>query len=224
MVSRPAAIASAAMVALMAIAGIWALVQLPAGVPIPIHFNASGAADGWARPWFGLFVVPAIALLVWAIQALLPRVDPRGRNLARSATAYGTIWLAVTAMLAVVQAIVISTALGVDFNPGRLILPLTAGLLIVVGNVMGKLRWNYTVGIRTPWTLADQRVWDKTHRFGGRALVAGGLLLLLAAALPLAPVTRVMAVVAIAAGACLAGVIASYVYWRKAQHAAGRAD
>jgi uncharacterized membrane protein len=213
-VSRQSAMASAAMIALMAIAGIWALLQLPSDVQIPIHFNASGDADGWARPWFGLFVLPAIALVTWTIQALLPRIDPRGPNLARSATAYGTIWLAVTAVLAVVQAIIIATALGVDFNRGRLFLSLIAGLLIVVGNVMGKLRWNYTVGIRTPWTLADERVWDKTHRLGGRSLVLGGILLLATAFLPLTPVSRGIAVVVIAAGACLTAVVASYVYWR----------
>lgn len=110
--------------------------------------------------------MPVIALVVWTIQALLPRVDPRGLNLARSATAYGTSWLAVTAVLAIEQAIIIAIALGVDFNRGKLFLSLLAGLLIVVGDVLGKLRWNYTVGIRTPWTLADERAWDMTHRFG----------------------------------------------------------
>lgn len=62
---------------------------------------------------------------------------------------------------------------------------LVDGLFLVIGNVMGKLRPNYTVGIRTPWTLANDRVWDQTHRFGGKTFVFAGGLLCVLAALPL---------------------------------------
>ena len=50
----------------------------------------------------------------------------------------------------------------------------TGVMLIVVGNILGKLRANYVIGIRTRWTLADPTVWDKTHRFTGRLMFAGG--------------------------------------------------
>jgi uncharacterized membrane protein len=202
------------MIALMAIAGLWTLVQLPGDAQVPIHFSAKGVADGWARPWIGLFVAPAIAAVIWTIQVLLPRIDPRGQNLARSATAFGTIWLAITAFMTIVQAITISAALGAEFNRGRLFVLMVAGLLIVVGNVMGKLRWNYTVGIRTPWTLADERVWDKTHRFGGRALVLVGVFLLLAAFVPTTQGKLGVLVTITTVGTCLAIVAKSYLFWR----------
>jgi len=46
---------------------------------------------------------------------------------------------------------------------------------VLLGNVMGQVRHNYFVGIRTPWTLADEEVWRRTHRMGGRLFVLGGL-------------------------------------------------
>lgn len=218
MISRHIAWLSAVLIALMAIAGLWALVQLPAGAQVPIHFNARGVANGWARPWIGLFLSPAIAAVIWTLFVILPRVDPRGSNLARSATAFGTIWLATTALMAIVQAVIICAALGVVFNRGRLFALLLPGLLIVVGNVMGKIRWNYTVGIRTPWTLANERVWDKTHRFGGRVLVLAGLFLLLAAFVPAAHGSAGARVgLATIVGASLVIVVKSYLYWRSEQ-------
>lgn len=214
MVNRQSALASAVLILLMVFAGLWALSVLPGDAQVPIHFNSEGEADGWARPWIGLFVSPAIAAVIWAVQALLPRIDPRGHNLARSATAYGTIWIAVTAVMAILQAIIICSSLGIDFKRGRLLLLLVAGLLIVVGNVMGKLRWNYTVGIRTPWTLADERVWDKTHRFGGRALVLGGALISLAAFIPAMQGMQGFVIALVTGGVCLATIAKSYLYWR----------
>jgi uncharacterized membrane protein len=214
MVNRQSALVSAALIALMVVAGLWALSVLPVDARVPIHFNYEGEADGWARPWIGLFVSPAIAAAIWVVQALLPRIDPRGQNLARSPAAYGTIWIAITVVMTILQAIIICSALGMNFNRGRLLLLLVAGLLIVIGNVMGKLRWNYTVGIRTPWTLADERVWDKTHRFGGRALVLGGMFIFLAAFIPEMQGLQGLLIAVITGGVCLVTIAKSYLYWR----------
>ncbi len=165
--------------------GLAAWTQVPAGREIAIHFNGDGHADGWSRAGIALFLVPACAVFCLALQLALPYVDPRGDNLRRSVRAYGTIWLAVMAALVVVQGVVVASALGINILVHGFAPAFAGAMFIVVGNVLGKLRWNMTVGIRTPWTIADERVWDQTHRFGGRLFVACGALLLLAAfALP----------------------------------------
>jgi uncharacterized membrane protein len=54
-----------------------------------------------------------------------------------------------------------------------------------IGNVLGKLRSNFFVGIRTPWTLSSEHVWDQTHRWAGRLFVgAAAVLAVLAGAMP----------------------------------------
>jgi uncharacterized membrane protein len=145
---------------------------------------------------------------------VLPRIDPRGENIIRSAKAYGIVWLAVTVILALIQGIIVSSALGVDLHRGTLFPVLIGCLLIVIGNVMGKMRWNSTVGIRTPWALADERVWDKTQRFGGRMMVASGIVVMIAALSPaLQPHIRIVITASVLA-VTLAIFVQSFLYWR----------
>jgi uncharacterized membrane protein len=213
MVNRQSAGVCAALILAMTAAGLWAMIRLPAGALVPIHFDASGRIDGWASAQVGLSAIPLVALATWILLAILPRIDPRGYNLQRSAKAYGTIWLGITLLLAVVQGMIVAGALGEELQTGKLMLVLTAALLIGIGNVMGKLRWNFTVGIRTPWTLMDERVWDKTHRFGGRALVLGGFVLIACVFLPVAPRLQAVFIPAITAGIALLTIVRSYFYW-----------
>lgn len=205
-----------ALVVAMVAAGAVAWFALPAGAAVAIHFDGQGVANGWAGP-VGLFVMPALAAGSWGLQSLLPKIDPRGANLVRSARAVGTIFVAVAALLATVQGLIVAATFGVQPKPDWLLGP-AGGLLAVLGNVMGKLRWNYSVGIRTPWTLADERVWDKTHRWGGKLMVCAGLLLI---ALAFAPPTGFApgAVIATVVGAsALLSVLKSYWLWHQMQH------
>ncbi len=92
-------------------------------------------------------------------------------------------------------------------------------VLIMVGNVLGKLRQNQLLGVRTRWTLGDERVWDKTHRFTGWAMVLGGVVLLLIdLAGPSGP-WLIAATVACAASPLLLGVLYSARQWRREHHA-----
>jgi len=198
----------------MAFGAWWAYAHLPTNTPIPVHFSADGTANEWGSP-VTLFLLPGIAAITWVLLWALPRVDPRGKNIVRSATAYGSVWFAVIVLLALVETILVSAAFGVDYHPGTLFPLLTAGLLIVIGNVMGKMRWNTTVGIRTPWALVDERVWDKTQRFGGRMLVIAGLVVLVAALLP--PTRPHLGIIVITSVLLAVGAsfLQSYLYWRR---------
>ena len=167
----------------MALAGLWALTQLPDGARVPIHFDAAGQANGWADARWGLFLVPLLTLFTAGMILVLPLIDPRGDKLRQSWRATLNILLAVEVLLAAVQAMIILSALGQQPDVGRWMLLMVGGLFAVIGNMLGKVRWNYTVGIRTPWTLANERVWDKTHRFGGVVFVVAGLTLIAAALL-----------------------------------------
>ena len=145
---------------------------------MPVHFTAGGQPDGWAGRWYGTLLIPTVSGAVWLILAfVVPRIEPRRDNLIRSQKAYGTAWVALTVVLVVSQYCIIASAFGAELNAGRLIPAAVGGLFVVLGNLLGKIRWNYTFGIRTPWTLADEDVWDKTHRFAGWVFVLAGILL-----------------------------------------------
>jgi uncharacterized membrane protein len=201
----------------MSLAGLWVVLELPSDERVPIHFDASGTPNGWAGPAMAAFMMPALAVMFWGLQALLPKIDPRGDNLVGSAGAVSAIFTALTVLLTVLQGAIIVAALGGQTPKSSLVLVLVGGLFMVIGNVMGKLRPNYTVGIRTPWTLADERVWDQTHRFGGKILVLGGGLLCLLAALPLDPAWHGTAVLVVILASAAATVLKSYLLWRAMQ-------
>lgn len=204
-----------ALIAAMALAGAWAFAQLPEGAQVPVHFNALGEADGWAGAGLGLFLLPLLALALLGLQGLLPRLDPRGENLRKSGKALATIWVAVALLLAVVQAQVVAMSLGLAGPTPKLPLLLTGGLFVAMGNVLGKLRSNFTVGIRTPWTLDNERVWDQTHRFGGKVFVAAGLLLVVLSMSSLPAQWQTAAISGAALSAALLSVAKSYWLWRR---------
>jgi uncharacterized membrane protein len=174
----------------------------------------NGTPNRWAPAYVGLFLLPVILTFIWLLPVVLPRIDPRGNNLLRSGKAFGTILLAASVVIAAAQALVVSEAVGLQFDTTRWVGVLFGGMLIVTGNVFGKLRWNYTVGIRTPWTLADEWVWDQTHRFGGWVFVIGGMtalvlsLLLPAVAVPVVLAGLMPAIVVLPIGK-------SYLLWRE---------
>jgi immunity protein, SdpI family len=214
MVARKAASVSAALIVILVAAGVLVCLYSGPNARIPIHFNRAGAPNGWATPERAGFYACITPVVIWCVFLVLPYIDLRGRNLVRSEHAYGTVWVALTAYFCASGANVLAQSFGAGFPPIRLHLVLLGGLLIVLGNVMGKVRWNYTFGIRTPWTLADERIWDKTHRFGGWALVAGGVFLL-AAGLIFAqlPPVRLLVIPTILLIA-LAVTLKSYLLWR----------
>ena len=76
--------------------------------------------------------------------------------------------LSAVALLVCVNGLIIAGAVGYEVNMPMAATILIGLLYIIIGNVMPKLRFNYVAGIRTPWTLSDERVWDKTHRLGGK--------------------------------------------------------
>lgn len=214
---RPALVswASIALVLAMAGAGAWVAVRVPAGQRVPTHFNLAGQADGWSPAPVACFLLPVIGTLLLGLLALLPRLDPRGENLRRSAGAVRTVGLATLALLAVLHAAILGLALGRPMPLPTLLGAALAVALVLMGNVMGKLRWNYTVGIRTPWTLASERVWDRTHRFGGRCQVAAGLAALAALFVPGLPAEwRTLAAPVLGGVASLAAVFRSWQLWR----------
>jgi uncharacterized membrane protein len=205
---RPAFLA-AILIAAAAAIGVWAFATLPPGAGVPVHFNNAGAATGYMDKGLGLAIVPAIGAVVIAALVLgFGRASP-GSGIAASGSVLGVVLIGVAAMFLVSQAAVVLRAMDPDFDLIRWLFLAIGVLFVVVGNVLGKLRHNAVLGVRTRWTLADKRVWDKTHRFTGRLMVLGGVALAVVAMLSANDSLVIGTLVLCAAGPMLAGMIYS---------------
>lgn len=144
-----------------------------------VHWNIRGEVDGYAGKWFGAFFAPVISLLLLALLRYLPKIDPKKDNYPRFQGSYSFTIILVLAFLLAIHVLTIGFNLGLALDISRLA-PLGVGLLFIgIGNYMPKFKPNYFSGIRTPWTLSNETVWHKTHRFGGKAFVVmGGLTIL----------------------------------------------
>jgi uncharacterized membrane protein len=183
---------------------------------VPTHWNGMDAQpDSWSSRAFGAWFTPVLLLGMWALVRILPAIDPRGANYAKFGGAFEAIIESLMLFLLGMHILLLRAGLG-QSAPMQRAVPFAVGiLLIVVGNLLPRMRPNWFVGIRTPWTLSSDRVWEKTHRFGGRVFVAGGILIVLSAfgAPQLASIVLVTVVVLSTA----AVLIYSYAEWKREQ-------
>ena len=156
--------------------GVWAYLQLPAHVTFGMNYGLDGRPHSFLPKAEGLAIMPAVAMLVVSILAVAPYRSRAKTGLLASAGAYGLLVTSLAALFLVAQAALIAHAFDPAFDVLRWVFLAGAVLIALVGNTLGKVRPNDVFGLRTRWTLADPRVWDKTHRFTGWAMVAGGLI------------------------------------------------
>lgn len=179
---------------------------------IPVHWNVSGAVDRYGGRFEGVLGLPLLALGLYLLLLVLPLLDPARASYAHFAWAYSFIRFAVLLVLATSYGVIHLWLRGWPVNVGLVVGGAVGLLLIGIGNVLGKVRPNWFVGIRTPWTLTSRRAWARTHRLGGWVSIADGMLLLVAT---IAGVPWVRAVsVAIIGASVLALIVYSYVVWR----------
>lgn len=179
--------------------------------PMPSHWNAAGQVDGWmAKPW-GAFVFPIVMAAMWLVFLVLPRISPRGFEMEPFARAWGILKVAVLALVLFTGALVMRAAKTHEALSQTVMFAAVGVLFVVIGNLLGKITRNFFVGIRTPWTLASEEVWYRTHRLGGKCFVAGGLFVIAASVLHLG-VWPIFVSIALAG---LVPVVYSYVIYRK---------
>lgn len=159
-----------------AVAGVLAAPALPE--EMVVHWNAAGDPDGTMPKSLALVLVPALAAGLLGLLAVLPRIDPKGENVESFRAYYDWFVVAFTAFLALVHGGIVAFNLGYDFDVTALLLVGVAGLFYAVGVVLTHTERNWFMGIRTPWTLESEEVWQRTHRLGGHLFKLGALVAL----------------------------------------------
>ena len=178
---------------------------------LPTHWNIQGQPDGFTgKPW-GPFLLPLLMTGLYLLLLVLPRISPKGYRFEAFRGVWEIVRTAILAFLFLVHILVLLSATGARVEMNRAI-PIGVGLLLVLlGNYLGKTTKNFFLGIRTPWTLASDEVWLRTHRLGGKLFVLAGLVCVVSG---LAGGSLVPAMAAVGAAA-LASVVYSYVVYRR---------
>ncbi len=180
---------------------------------VPIHWNMAGEVDNYGSRTTGAFLFPCILVGMYLFFLIIPYIDPKKARYVQFRKVYHVFKAFMILSLAVIYFIASLNALSCNIPVG-LWVPIMVGLLfIVIGNYMGKIKSNWFMGIRTPWTLSSEEVWNKTHRFGGKVFILGGVLMMLMYFLPLN--WRLPLFIIIIAIILLGTVGYSYILFRK---------
>lgn len=179
---------------------------------IPVHWNIAGEVDRYGGKLEGLLAIPLLSLGLYAMMLLLPRIDPGRANYPSFLSAYTTIRVALITLLALLYGMLHLALRGRPVAVSTVTPLLVGGLFVILGNLMGKIRPNWFVGIRTPWTLSSKLAWTKTHRLGGWVFILLGIGLMATAALPASWTPAVILTGLV--GFTLWMLLYSYLVWR----------
>ncbi|MCB0077761.1 MAG: SdpI family protein [Anaerolineales bacterium] len=172
-----------AALALMVIVTLIVYSRLPE--PMPTHWNAAGEVDGYSSRLVGAWLIPLTSAALYLLLLVIPRIDPRRKNVERFSDVYALMRVGFVLFMAFVQGAIFYAVLTQNDAAVGWLMPVGVGMLfILIGNYMPRVRSNWFMGIRTPWTLSSDRVWRNTHRLGGRLFIVVGLLLMLTALMP----------------------------------------
>ena len=146
------------------------------------HWGMNGEVNGHMTKFWGLFFVPFMMIFMSLLLFLLPKIDPLKENIALFQKSYNAIIAGIIVFLFYIHLLTVFWNLGYHFDIGKMIVFPIAFLLYMLGALMPKMKQNWFMGIRTPWTLESARVWDETHVWGGKmyrysAIVALGAFL-----------------------------------------------
>ena len=181
---------------------------------VPMHWGFDGEIDRYGSK-NELWLIGALGPLFALLFQFLPRLDPKRRNYEKFQTYYEAFSLVLVAFIAVMMGV----ALLESFRPGtvsmgRVVSALVGLLFVFIGNLMGKVKPNFFMGIRTPWTLSDPDVWNRTHWLGGGLFFLTGLATV-ASALLLPENVTFWVLLAGVLLAALVPTVMSYVWYRR---------
>lgn len=173
------------------------------------HWNFAGTPDAWGSKTTNVWAMPGLLTGMYLLFTVLPLVDPRKDRYPEFIGVYRIFKNII--MLVLLAVILASGAYNLGYNIKiQYVIPTIIGLLmIVLGNYMSKIKPNWFMGIRTPWTMSSENVWNKTHRVGGYAFILFGLLIILSSFLP-----KVLGLIAFILGIMIVTVgTFGYSYW-----------
>jgi len=173
MSTRTTSIIVLSLIAFTVLAGILLWGQLPE--QMASHWNANDEVDGYMSKFWGVFMMPLITLGMFALFAVIPNIDPLKANIAQFRGVFNWFIIFIAVFMLYVHGLTLAWSLGYqNFKMSTVMLPFLGILFIFIGYMLKRARRNFFIGIRTPWTLSSDIVWDKTHQLGSVLFMFSG--------------------------------------------------
>lgn len=197
------------------VTGLASALILPDNVALPIHWNARGAADGFADKWIALLINPFFAFIISLIFYTVIKTRSLNKNIDHNSLIINLCWISALFIFTIVQYAVIASALRLaNIMPNGLFIGI-ALMFGFLGNYLPKLKPSPIIGIRTPWTLKNEWVWIKTHRLGGKLLMVAAVAIGFCVVAGFSPETTLITMLLSLAIALISPAIWSYFLWQQ---------
>ena len=174
----------------------------------PSLLRETGGESGYSSKAFAVFGLPLILLAVHLVCVVATNIDPKSKDINKKIFRV-LLWICPLVSL-FVSTVIYGYSLGYDFDMSYLCGILIGVLYLVLGNFLPTVKPNYTIGFRISWALCDPENWYRTHRFGGKCMVIGGIIMIVTA-----PFQNMWILIALILVPCILPVIYSYLYYRK---------
>ncbi len=145
--------------------------------PMASHWNVNDQVNGHISKFWGVFLMPLITLAMLVLFLVIPSIDPLKANIAQFRDVFNLFIVLIVAFMIYMYGLTLAWNLGyTHFNMSRAMLPALGLLFIFVGFMLRQAKRNFFIGIRTPWTLSSDMVWNETHRLGAILFMISGAL------------------------------------------------
>jgi len=192
------------------ILGIYLYPQMPE--KMASHWNVKGEVDGYMSKFWGIFLMPIISVVLFLLFLIIPKIDPLKKNIEKFRKYFDWFIVIIIIFLFYLYLLTLVWNLGFRFSFTQFLLPAFGLLFYYCGVLVENAKRNWFIGIRTPWTLSNEEVWDKTHRLGGKLFKITGIVAFLGILFPTYAIFFVIIPI-ISVSLCL--VIYSYFEYQK---------
>ena len=160
------------------IAGVMLWSQFPE--QMASHWNQNDLVDGYMSRFWGVFMMPLFSLGLFLLFLVIPQIDPLKANIAQFRGIFNLFITFIIGFMLYIHALTLAWNLGyTGFKMSQAMLPAMGLLFFLIGLMLRQAKRNWFIGIRTPWTLSSDTVWDKTHQLGAILFMASGVLALI---------------------------------------------
>ena len=146
-------------------------------VSVATHWGINGEANGYSGPLGAAFMLPAILIIIYLVFLFMPYIDPKKDQYAAFASVYHNFKDLIIAFLFIVYFLTGMNGLGYRVDIG-FYMPIMVGVLFIFnGLLMRQVKSNWFMGVRTPWTMSSDTVWEKTNKLSSWVFAVSGLLI-----------------------------------------------
>ena len=163
------------------------------------HWDANGSVDGYMPKLWGLFLLPVISAVLFLVFMLIPKIDPHKGNIEKFRGHFDVFILLLFVFLFYVHMLTMLWNLSYRFNIIQLLAPAFGLIIYYAGIMMENAKQNWFIGVRTPWTLSSEVVWDKTNKLAGKLFKVAGVLAAMGVIFPKYAIFLIMVPVILAA-------------------------